>query len=439
MSGSGRSDASPRSGDSSGSIPRREFLRQGAAGGLAIGLPSIAGAAAAATAKPTPGVKKLSTLGRTGLEVSDIGFGGSRLREDEDLVRHALDRGITYFDTAEMYGSGRSEETLGRALRGVRDRVVLTSKVSAGANESKASLMGRLEASLKRLQTDRVDVYMNHAVNDVARMRNPEWAEFTELAKAQGKIRFRGMSGHAGHLVSCLDYAIDNGLVEVILVAHNFGQDPSFYERFTGRTDLPATQPDLPRVLAKAKQKDIGVVAMKTLMGARKNDMRPFERGGATFAQAALRWTLSSANVDSLIITMRDSESVDEYLVASGWEGATTREDARLLERYFTANDAYQCRFGCNTCEGACPSDVPISQVLRTRMYARDYQDLDLARGDYAALGTGASACLSCSERRCAGACPYGLQIESWVEDTHRWLVGTEADPSEGDGVKAMA
>ena len=71
-------------------------------------------------------------------------------------------------------------------------------------------------------------------------------------------------------------------------------------------------------MLAKAKQKDIGVIAMKTLMGARLNDMRPFEHSGATFSQAAFRWVLSSPHVDALIISMTSPEQIDEYVAASG-------------------------------------------------------------------------------------------------------------------------
>ena len=110
------------------------------------------------------------------------------------------------------------------------------------------------------------------------------------------------MSGHAGHLTDCLDYAIDTGKFDVILCAYNFGQDPRFYQRFLGGFDLVARQPDLPRVIDKAKERSVGVVVMKTLMGARLNDMRPYERDGATFAQAAFRWVLSNPNVDGLIV-----------------------------------------------------------------------------------------------------------------------------------------
>jgi hypothetical protein len=96
----------------SGPIDRREFLKRSALAGVGIGLAPLAVGAE----KRPPGVRRHTLLGRTGLRVSDIGFGGSRLAGDEALVRHALDRGITHFDTAEGYTDGESEKTLGRAL-----------------------------------------------------------------------------------------------------------------------------------------------------------------------------------------------------------------------------------------------------------------------------------------------------------------------------------
>ena len=145
-------------------------------------------------------------------------------------------------------------------------------------------MMAHLDESLTRLKTDYVDVYMAHAVNDIDRLKSPEWHEFAELAKKQGKIRFVGMSGHAGYLVNCLDYALDKDMVDVILVAYNFNQDPEFLSKLTRSVNWIAKQPDLPRVLKKAKELDVGTVVMKTLHGARLNDMRPYETQGTTFA-----------------------------------------------------------------------------------------------------------------------------------------------------------
>ncbi len=402
-------------------VDRREFLRQSALLGASLGLRPLA--VTGAIPEEPPRVRGRRTLGRTGLEVSDIGFGSSSLSGDEALVRHALERGISYFDTAESYEGGRAEETLGRALAGHRGDVVLASKTTASADATRGEIMAALEGSLRRLRTDRIDVYFNHAVNDVRRLQNAEWAEFATRAKAAGKIRFTGMSGHGGRLVECLDYAVDRDLVDVVLVGYNFGQDPAFLQRFTAGLDFVAVQEDLPRALLKARAKGVGVVAMKTLRGARLNDMKPFERPGGTFSQAAFRWVLSSPNVDTLVVTIREPAQVDEYLVASGTAGPS-RSDLRLLERYEARNGHEQCRYGCRDCEDACPLGVPIADVLRTRMYAEDYGDLALARSELSALHRDASACLSCAHQACTGACPHGLDIPALTMRAQRAIAG---------------
>src|SRR5216683_2662051 len=220
------------------SIGRREFIQSGALAGLGVGL-ALADAASASISQ-APRVGHYAPLGHTGMRISDISFGADRLSPgDENLVRHAVDLGINYFDTAETYRDGESE-TL------------------ASPDTSRHAIMQALEGSLRRLQTDHVDVYFNHAVNDLARLKNPEWYEFAEAARKQGKLRFTGMSGHAGHLTECLDYAIDSGSFDVILCAYNFGQDPRFYQRFLNDFDMVARQPDLPRVIRKASQRGVG-------------------------------------------------------------------------------------------------------------------------------------------------------------------------------------
>ena len=393
-------------------VDRRHFLRLGA--GAAVGLAAVRGVAQAQPAPPAH-IQRYVRLGRTELKVSDISF-GSASSSDAALVRHAFDRGVNYFDSAESYRWGGAEEAIGEALQGKRNQVVLSSKTKAGASDTRADMMKALEGSLRRLRTDHVDIYFNHAVNDVDRMKNQEWQEFTELAKRQGKIRFRGMSGHGSHLVECLNYAVDHDQVDVILVAYSVGQDPSFYDKLRHTFHWAAIQPDLPPVLQKAKQKDVGVLAMKTLMGARLNDMRPYERPGSTFSQAAFRWVLSRPNVDALLISMTSSELIDEYVSASG-ATVTSQADFDLLARYVEMRVGNYCQPGCSACESSCPNGVAIAEVLRTRMYAVDYRDDVLARTEYAALGAGANACLTCAHRPCLGACPLGVPIAELTRD----------------------
>ncbi|MFT7654525.1 MAG: putative aldo/keto reductase-like oxidoreductase [Limisphaerales bacterium] len=402
---------------------RRKFIKQTAL----VGAGSLLASTSSQAITPPQQVKNAHVqsyrrLGRTELEVSDISFGSSRLRTgSERLIDHALARGVNYIDTAEGYTNGQSETVIGNALKGKRDQAYLVSKTMTSPRTSSETMMHDLEGSLKRLQTDYVDIYMNHAVNDIDVVANAEWAEFVVKAKQQGKIRFTGVSGHAGHLIECLDFAIDEDLVDVILSAYNFGQDPKFYEGLTRGIDWIATQPDLPRVLAKAKKHDIGVVAMKTLMGARLNDMRSYERTGKTFAQSAFSWVLSNPHVDALIVTMTGEAQIDEYLGASG--ASNVDKQARyLLDKYADLNGANYCTHACNLCEGSCPHDVPIADVLRTRMYATDYQDVAFAQSEYGLLATNASACLTCSGAPCQDACPNGIEINQLCAPTHRML-----------------
>ena len=386
-------------------LDRRQFLGVGA---LALGAPAPRPAAAAA---------RTVTLGATGLEVSNIGFGSS-LSADPELISYALHRGVTYFDTAESYRFGAAESAMGKGLRGMRDRVVLASKTKAGARAVQADMMTALERSLRRLGTDYLDIYFLHSVNDVERLRNPEWHAFTERAKKQGKIRFCGMSGHGSSLTECLNYAIDNDLADVVLAAYTFAQDPDFVAQVRHALHYVSIQPELPRVLEKAKAKGVGVVAMKVLMGARLNDMRPFECTGGTYAQAAFRWVLSSPRVDSLIVSMTSRALIDEYMAASG-EQALRPSDFGLLAHYAALQEDRYCRPGCGACSQACPAGVPITEVLRTRMYATDYGDEVLARTDYAALGEGAGPCATCTHKACHGACPHGLDIAALTVDAY--------------------
>ena len=401
---------------------RREFLKTTALLGAAGMVTSNVTARELAQQKGADGVQSYRRLGRTELMISDISFGTSRLRTgQEHLIDHALDRGINYFDSAEGYTRGQSERVIGNALKGKRDKAFIVSKTISRSSTSAKKFMEDLEGSLRRLQMDYVDIYMNHAVNDVGVVGNPEWLAFADKAREQGKIRFTGISGHAGNLIDCIDYAVHENMVDVVLAAYNFGQDPKFYEGLTSGIDWVATQPDLPRVIKAAKAKDIGVVAMKTLMGARLNDMRPYENQGATFAQAAFSWVLSNSDVDALIITMRSEADIDEYLGASGSSDVSSAERA-LLDQYAHLNGANYCKHACNMCSDSCPYGVPISDVLRTRMYATDYQDVEFAQEEYALLDVNASACLSCSGEPCQDACPNGIKIDELCAPTHRML-----------------
>lgn len=176
---------------------RRRFLES--AGALIVGGSAMTPQANAAAPIPR------RPLGRTGIEVSILGVGGFHLGSAKDLdeakrvVDTAIDAGINFFDNAWDYHDGQSEDWLGQALKGKRDRVVLMTKVCTHGRD-KATAMRMLEESLKRLQTDHLDVWQIHEViyeNDPELIFRPNGAiEALAEAKREGKVRFVGFTGH---------------------------------------------------------------------------------------------------------------------------------------------------------------------------------------------------------------------------------------------------
>lgn len=113
---------------------------------------------------------------------------------------------------------------------------------------------------------------------------------------------------------------------------------------------------------------------------------------------------------------MTEKAEIDEYVGGSG-DHQVSREELYLLGIYAQLQAAKYCQHGCGVCESSCPEAVPIAEVLRTRMYDVDYRDHLLARTDYAKLGKGAAACLTCGHRACLGACPLGIPIAAFTRD----------------------
>jgi aryl-alcohol dehydrogenase-like predicted oxidoreductase len=147
------------------------------------------------------------TLGRTGVKVSTFCLGAMMFgpwgNTDEDecvrMIHAALDAGINFVDTADVYGEGRSEEIVGKALKGRRDEVVLATKVHGemgkGPNErgnSRLWIMREVEASLRRLDTDHIDLYQIHRPDPDTELEETLGA-LTDLVR-QGKVRYLGSS-----------------------------------------------------------------------------------------------------------------------------------------------------------------------------------------------------------------------------------------------------
>lgn len=233
---------------------RRAFLKTAAASTLTAALGGMAGdwakAAEAAGDIPT------RTLGRTGLRVRMIGLGGYHAgmpeREEDSmaLVHRALDLGINFFDNADSYQEGHSEERMGKALEGRRQKIILMTKVDR--RDAKSSREA-LERSLRRLRTDYLDLWQFHALGNMADLEKifaPGGAmETAEQARKEGKIRFIGITGHFDPevlLAAIQRYPFDAVQMPINVV------DPHF--KSFRKT-----------VVDEAVKRNVGVIAMKPL------------------------------------------------------------------------------------------------------------------------------------------------------------------------------
>lgn len=362
-------------------------------------------------------VQNYRRLGRTNVLVSDISLGGGRIgskgtdadsmKQAVDLARAAIDRGITYFDTSPDYSGTNSEQVIGEAMKGHRDKLFVATKfcVADGhlPNDTPVpKIIEAVEGSLKRLQTDHVDLVHVHSCDRVDRLKAPNIHEAFAKLKEQGKVRFLGVSTHTPNLEAVANAAIDDGRFDVMMLAYHFGMWNTFGP-----------------ILEKAKQHDVGIVAMKTLKGAKHTNLAGFRDEKAAYSQAAFKWVLSNPNVSALVVSFWEPAQLDEYLAASGQK--PTGSDVALLERYDQLTRGDYCQPHCGACLGACPEQLAINDVLRHRMYFRDYGWEKEGMLRYAKLDRSAAVCASCSAP-CAGACPIGVPIREKMLDAHRLL-----------------
>lgn len=354
-------------------------------------------------------VQSYRPLGNTGWKMSDISFGTAHVR-DPEVVRIALDRGINYFDTSPDYSDAESERVVGEGIRGRRDKVFLASKFCTPGGHLPADskvddIIAAVEASLGRLGTDYLDLCHIHACNEVERLMAPTFHEAFDRLKEQGKVRFLGVSSHTPELETVMHKAVDSGRFHVVMVAYNFNN-----------------WPDLSGIIAKAHEKGVGFVAMKTLKGAYHtvlSDFTPDQRN--SFTQAAFKWVQSNPNVSGLVVSISKISQLDEYLFASGKPAEP--KDLALLERYDELVTRQYCRPGCGECLGSCPAGLPIDDVLRYSMYYEGYGSERVAMAKYGALGTArqAAVCADCAAP-CQAACPFEIPIKGRMTRAHRLL-----------------
>ncbi|MCC7262789.1 MAG: aldo/keto reductase [Candidatus Latescibacteria bacterium] len=301
-------------------------------------------------------------LGRTGVQVSELCLGvmtfGGRTDEAEGthIVRRALDAGINFVDTANVYNQGRSEEITGRALEGVRDQVFLASKVHGkmgdrpnDSGNSRFHIVRQVEASLKRLRTDRIDLYYLHRP-DPATAVEEEIRAMDDLVR-QGKILYAGTSHYpAWVLTKALNYAAQAGLapfvadqprynvacrqieVEFLPFCKDSGygvvpHSPLFGGVLTGKYQRGQAPPADSR--AGQPNNNMAERLTETSYAVVEGVGAVAQARGKSIAQVAIQWTLANPQIDSIIIGPRTLEQLEDNLGADGWR-LTTEEVEHL-------------------------------------------------------------------------------------------------------------
>ncbi len=356
-------------------------------------------------------IQKYGRLGRTEWPVSDIVLGTGPLsgEKGERIVKLGVERGINYIDTSPDYSASGSEKAVGNAIRKLpRDSFFLASKWCTPTGHlppgTAVSLYrSNVEYSLRRLGTDYVDLIHVHSCDEIDRLMDPNMHEAFRQLKAEGKVRFLGFSSHTPNLVQVAGQAIDSGRFDVMMLAYHHG-----------------IWSELGKVIERARrEQDMGVVAMKTLKGAKHHGLAGFREEADAYSQAALKWVLSDANVSCAVISFSELQHVDEYLYASGRE--PTGRDLAILKKYDQQILGSYCTPHCGACLSSCPEQLAIHDVLRHRMYFEDYGWEKEAMRLYSKLERNASRCAGCPAP-CTGSCPVGIPIQELASGAHELL-----------------
>ena len=256
-------------------------------------------------------------IGKSGIMVSPICFGAPRTNE-ESLIKYALEKGLNFIDTGRAYGNGNNEKLVGRATAGIRNKVVIQSKIrleenelpakgkgKKGADEIRDALSSKLEASLKALNTDYIDILLYHDALDEKLLFHPETMKFFGEMKKSGVIKAHGFSTHNDYMI-LPERNNSESFYDTIMVP--FNPKGSFVHSVSGRYS-EWDQKRLISILTEAGNKGIGVIAMKTCSGGKYSPSADIE---PSFKEAVL-WVLQHKFISSAAIAMANFEQVDEH------------------------------------------------------------------------------------------------------------------------------
>lgn len=405
-------------------LSRRQFLGAaltGAAGAGIIGLGrGTAGPQSAAPAvspkTATPAKLITRTLGRTGLRMPIVSMGVMNANIPA-LVTRAYELGITHFDTAASYWRGHNEEMVGQAIQelGARNKTVIATKImipdirkGLSTDKAKAKYLEMLEASLKRLRTDHVEIVYVHDVSDPADVSDAGLLEGMAAAKKQGKALAVGFSTHK-EMAGCIEAAMKVKAYDVILTAYNYSL---------------ATYPEIIRTMEKAVASGLGLVAMKTQCQQEwyreelPAELQAYYKGTIVHS-ALLKWVLNHACFTTAVPGFTTFDQLEEDAACASTLAYTPVEKKFLEDHKVKLALLSACR-QCGSCQATCPAGADVPALMRAHMYAFSYGDPLRARETLESPGVRRSLemCGECGSCRaaCSGRVPIRRRVEQLRE-----------------------
>ncbi len=390
---------------------RRNFLKTLGLGAAALSAaaaaPALAAAPAASPAGPATAMPR-RMLGKTGVEVPTLALGGMfDTINNQLLLRQALNWGVTYWDTAEYYGRGLSEEGFGRFFAKNPDRrkdVFLVTKLTP--REGLDTFPARFEKSLARLNTSYVDLFFVHGIDSMAPLTPKIRAWAAEMKKA-GKMRFFGFSTHSNMEELLQASAREGGPaagLDVVMLTYN-----------TSVMHKPAMR----AAVDAAAKAGIGLVAMKTQgMGpasapseAEARLSEQFLKRGFTDKQARLKAVWENKNIASICSQMPSINILSANVAAARDQTSLTRAELGALYELACAEATGYCG-GCGAICQHASGGLPVNDVMRCLMYHREYDEPGLGRSTFADLPGDVRARLATADfSRAEAACPHKLEI----------------------------
>jgi aryl-alcohol dehydrogenase-like predicted oxidoreductase len=367
-------------------MERRKFLKNMSSAllGMATAYVWRADPSLAKTEK-TPNLE-YRTLGRTGLKVTVVSMGVMNC-SDPAVLHRAFDLGINFYDTADCYMHGRNEEMVGKVFKGRREKVYIQTKVH---DNDEKKMRASVERSLRRLQTDYLDVLLWHGLHSPEEVSDPKLFEFMEKMKKEGKARFTGFSAHS-NMASVLEEAAKLNFHDVALVSYNFTHSKKLKE-----------------AVALAAKSGIGIVAMKTQAGGYKKE----RMGSLSPHQAALKYILRDQNVSMAVPGVTTIEQIEECAAVMG--APLSMNDLKELREYQAFLKGRICTM-CGGCTGECPYGVPHHDLLRLVMYHDGYQNDSLLRESLQIITRqDIQRCSECSS--CSVICRRGLDMKAQIQ-----------------------